>query len=57
MRLAGYLQQRMIRIRDTPGGRMLRAQLGDYPLGDHDDGPDAAAGVVRLLETLSGWYD
>jgi len=54
MRLAGYLHQRMIRIRDTPGGRLLRAQLGDFPLGDYDDGPDAAAGVVRRLELLSG---
>lgn len=54
MRLAGYLHQRMIRIRDTPGGRLLRAHLGDFPLGEHDDCADAAAGVVRRLELLSG---
>lgn len=53
MHLAGYLHQRQIRIRNTPGGRMLRSQLGDYPLGDHDDGPDAAAGCARLLAQLT----
>lgn len=55
MRMAGYFGQGMVKIRDTPGGRLLRAQLGDYPLGDFDDGPDAMAGAVQLLQDLTGW--
>lgn len=53
-RLAAYLSLGMIRIRNTPGGRLLRAQLGDFPLGQYDDSCDAAAGAVRRLELLSG---
>lgn len=52
--LGGYLSRRQIRIRNTPGGRLLRAQLGDVPIAtSHDDGPDAAAGAVRRLEQLT----
>lgn len=51
--LGGYLSRRQIRIRNTPGGRLLRAQLGDVPFGEHDDGPDAAAGAVKRLEALA----
>lgn len=54
--LVGYLSRGQVRVRNTPGGRLLRAQLGDFPLGEHDDGPDAAAGAVRLLEQLSGGW-
>jgi len=52
-RLAPYLQLHQIKIRNTPGGRMLRLQLGDVPFGEFKDGPDAAAGVVDLLEQLT----
>jgi phage terminase large subunit-like protein len=51
--LGGYLSRRQIRVRNTPGGRLLRAQLGDVPFGEFDDGPDAAAGAVRMLERLT----
>lgn len=51
--LGDYLSTRRLRIRNTPGGKLLRAQMGDFPLGEHDDGPDAAAGAVRRLEQLT----
>jgi len=51
--LGGYLSRGQIRVRNTPGGRLLRAQLGDVPMGQFDDGPDAAAGAVRRLEQLT----
>jgi len=51
--LGAYLSRAQVRLRDTPGGRLLRAQLGDWPRGDHDDGPDAAAGAVRRIEQLA----
>lgn len=50
--LMRYLSHRQIRIRDTPGGRLLRAQLGDEPFAEHDDCSDAAAGAVDLLGDL-----
>lgn len=51
--LGGYLSRQQIRIKNTPGGRLLRGQLGDVPLGEYDDGPDAAALAVRRLELLT----
>lgn len=50
--LGSYLSRRMIRIRNTAGGRLLRAQMGDVPFGEYDDGPDAAAGAVKALQAL-----
>lgn len=52
-RVGVYLSLRQVRIIDSRGGRLLRAQLGDFPLGEHDDGPDAAAGAIDLLEQLA----
>lgn len=51
--LASYLSRRQIRIRNSRGGKLLRAQLGDVPFGFYDDGPDAAAGAVQRLELLT----
>jgi phage terminase large subunit-like protein len=49
-----YLSRRQVRIRDTPGGRLLRAQLMDFGAKstEFDDGPDAAAGAVHELAKL-----
>jgi hypothetical protein len=33
---------------DSPGCRLLVDQLMDFPLADHDDGPDALEMCVRL---------
>lgn len=51
--LAFYLSRRQILIRNNRGGHLLRAQLGDVPFGEHDDGPDAAAGAVQMLGELT----
>jgi phage terminase large subunit-like protein len=50
--LMPYLAQKRIRIVDTRGGRVLRAELQAEPFGEHDDAADAAAGAVTLLEGL-----
>lgn len=55
-RLGGYLSEVderfgcKLRIRDTPGGRLLAAQLKDFPLGEHDDCPDALELAIRVHE-------
>jgi phage terminase large subunit-like protein len=49
--LGPYLAQRRLRIRKTPGGELLQAQLRDFPVGEHDDGPDA----LKLAEVLADY--
>ena len=42
-RLGPYLSSRRLRFKaDSPGTRLLVEQLQQFPIGDHDDGPDAA---------------
>lgn len=48
-RLGPYLAKGAIRFRATPGTRLLVQQLKDFPLGMHDDGPDALEGCLRLM--------
>jgi hypothetical protein len=36
----------------SPGTALLVQQLQDFPLGDHDDGPDALEQALRLLIEL-----
>ena len=50
--VGGYLARKQIRVRNTPGGRLLVEQWRDFPTGEHDDGPDAVASAVRRLEQL-----
>lgn len=52
--LNDYLRRGQLRVRNTPGGRMLVDQLRDWPNGDHDDGPDALATAVIRLQELVG---
>lgn len=52
--LGTYLAQGRLRVRNTPGGRQLVQQLRDFPEGEHDDGPDALAQAVRMLDWLLG---
>lgn len=49
--LGPYFARRRIRIRNTPGGRLLVKQLRDFPNGDHDDGPDA----LKLAEMMANY--
>ena len=54
-RLGGWLSQRRLRLLDTPGNRLLVEQLKDFPLGDHDDGPDALEMAIRMLSELASY--
>jgi len=48
-RLTQYVVNRELRFRgDSPGCRLLVDQLMDFPLAEHDDGPDALEMCVRL---------
>ncbi|MBN2475842.1 MAG: hypothetical protein JXB62_14615 [Pirellulales bacterium] len=52
-RLGPYLAARRLRFKsDSPGTSLLVAQLRQFPLADHDDGPDAAEMAVRLAAEL-----
>lgn len=54
-RLGPYLAGRRVRfLADSPGTRLLVDQLRDFPLGDHDDGPDALEMAVRLADQMLG---
>lgn len=53
-RLGPWMARKQIKIRPTPGGKLLVRQLQEFPLADHDDGPDALEMAIRLLNWLSG---
>lgn len=54
-RLDPWLSTRRIRfMAGCPGTALLVQQLQDFPLGDHDDGPDALEMFVRVLLCLLG---
>lgn len=47
-RLTPYLARRQCRFkRDSPGVALLLEQLREFPLGEHDDGPDALEFCLR----------
>jgi predicted phage terminase large subunit-like protein len=46
-RLGPYLARGAIRMKNTPGTRLLVSQLREFPLGAHDDGPDALELALR----------
>ncbi|MHB8897340.1 MAG: hypothetical protein ACYC6Y_01190 [Thermoguttaceae bacterium] len=53
-RLGSYLATRHLKMKsDSPGTRLLVDQLRDFPVGDHDDGPDALEMAVRLAEQIA----
>lgn len=52
-RLEPYFVQRRIRFKaGSPGCALLVQQCQDFPIGDHDDGPDCAEGALRAAEHL-----
>jgi len=55
-RLGPYLSSRHMRFKNgSPGTRLLVEQLKEFPIGDYDDGPDAAEMALRLAaELLAG---
>lgn len=53
-RLGPLLGARKIRFRrNSPGADRLVEQLKTFPVGDHDDGPDALEMAVRLLNEIN----
>jgi len=59
-RIGPLLAQRRMRfLKKSPSTRLLVDQLRDFPLGSHDDGPDALEMAIRLAYTLKGepWDD
>jgi predicted phage terminase large subunit-like protein len=52
-RLSQFVINREFRFKaDSPGCRLLVDQLMDFPLADHDDGPDALEMCLRLPKQL-----
>ena len=52
-RLGPYLSQRRLRFKArSPGTLLLVQQLRDFPVGDHDDGPDSLEMALRLMTDL-----
>ena len=52
-RLGPYLASHRLRFKsDSPSTRLLVEQLRTFPVGDHDDGPDAAEMAIRLATEL-----
>ncbi len=52
-RLGPYLSSRRLRWKlGSPGTRLLVEQLQEFPIGDHDDGPDALEMALRLAAGL-----
>ncbi|MDB5336644.1 MAG: hypothetical protein JWN70_2263 [Planctomycetaceae bacterium] len=51
--LTQYLAMGKLRFKgDSPGARLLVEQLRDFPLADHDDGPDALEMAIRMAGAL-----
>jgi len=52
-RLGPYLASHRLRFKDaSPSTRLLVEQLQEFPVADHDDGPDALEMAIRLAEQL-----
>lgn len=51
-RLGQYLKRDELRFEDTPGMRLLVQQLEEFPMGDHDDGPDGLEMLIRMINHM-----
>ena len=51
-RLSEWLATGRLRFRNTPGTQLLVRHLQEFPVGLHDDGPDALEQAKRLSEML-----
>lgn len=54
-RLTPLLTAGRFRFRATPSTRLLVRQMEEFPVGDHDDGPDSAEMAIRLINRLYPW--
>jgi predicted phage terminase large subunit-like protein len=55
-RLGPYLSSHRVRFKtNSPGTKLLVEQLQEFPIGDHDDGPDALEMALRLaVDIING---
>ena len=55
-RLGPYLSSHRVRFKTgSPGTKLLVEQLQEFPIADHDDGPDALEMALRLaVEIVNG---
>ena len=54
-RLGPYLLRHKFRFcGSSPDCSLLVAQLKEFPMGDHDDGPDALEGAIRIMADIQG---
>lgn len=54
-RLGPYLSAHRVRFKtQSPGAKLLVEQLKTFPVGDHDDGPDALEMAIRLAAEIEG---
>lgn len=55
-KIAPFLSQKRIKFKkNSPGVKLLVGQMQDFPLGDHDDGPDALEMAINLAgQMLAG---
>ncbi len=54
-RITPYLARGNLRFVEGKGTRLLVQQLREFPMGQHDDGPDALEGSIRVaLEVING---
>jgi len=45
-----YISRRQVRFKsNSPGAKLLKEQFMSFPLGEHDDGPDAGEYGLRML--------
>ncbi len=52
-RLGPYLAAKRVRFKTgSPGTQLLVNQLKEFPIGDHDDGPDALEMAIRMATEL-----
>ena len=51
-RLGPAVTRRELRILDSPGGRLLYQQMRNWPVDQHDDGPDALEMALRLMTEM-----
>lgn len=52
-RLGPYLQRGLLHFKaGSSGAQLLVQQLQDFPEAEHDDGPDALEGAVRLMDHM-----
>lgn len=56
-KLDPWLRGRMCHFRKTAGCKLLVEQLREFPLGQHDDGPDALEMTIRLMSEVGQAFD